>query len=165
MQRVRHDWATELNWTDMTDWCYFWSLRVFLLSWTLSTYLEILYVFLTQFHIFLQKRDQSWVFIGRTDVEAETPVLWPPDAKSWLIGKDRDAGKDWGQEEKGTREGEMLDGITASMDMGFGGLRELVMDSEAWCAVIHGVAKSRTWLSHWTERILNFEAYIPLPRP
>ena len=51
--------------------------------------------------------DQSWVFIGRTDVEAETPVLWPPDAKSWLIGKDPDAGKDWGQEKKRTKEDEM----------------------------------------------------------
>ena len=53
------------------------------------------------------KGNQSWVFIGRTDVEAETPVLWPPDAKSWLIGKDPDAGKDWGQEEKGTTEDEV----------------------------------------------------------
>ena len=51
---------------------------------------------------------QSWVFIGRTDAEAETPILWPPDAKSWLIGKDPDAGKDWGQEEKGTKEDEMV---------------------------------------------------------
>ena len=54
------------------------------------------------------KGDQSWVFIGRTDVEAETPVIWPPDAKSWLIGKDPDAGRDWGQEEKGTTEDEMV---------------------------------------------------------
>ena len=54
------------------------------------------------------KGDQSWIFIGRTDVEAETPVLWPPDAKSWLIGKDTDAGKDWRQEEKGTTEDEMV---------------------------------------------------------
>ena len=54
------------------------------------------------------KGDQSWVFIGRTDVEAETPVLWPPDAKSWLVGKDPDAGKDWGQEGKGTTEDEMV---------------------------------------------------------
>ena len=53
------------------------------------------------------KGDQYWVFIGRTDVEAETPVLWPPDVKSWLIRKDPDAGKDWGQEEKGTTEDEM----------------------------------------------------------
>ena len=54
------------------------------------------------------KGDQSWVFIGRTDVEAETPILWSPDAKSWLIWKDPDAGKDWGQEEKGTTEDEMV---------------------------------------------------------
>ena len=53
------------------------------------------------------KGDQSWVFIGRNDVEAETPTLWPPDVKSWLTGKDPDAGKDWGQEEKGTTEDEM----------------------------------------------------------
>ena len=52
--------------------------------------------------------DQSWVFIGRADVEAETPILWPPDAKSRLIGKDPDAGRDWGQEEKGTTEDEMV---------------------------------------------------------
>ena len=53
------------------------------------------------------KGDQSWMFIGRTDAEAETPILWPPHAKSWLVGKDPDAGKDWGQEEKGTTEDEM----------------------------------------------------------
>ena len=74
------------------------------------------------------KEDQSWVFIGRTDAEAETPVLWPPDVKNWLIGKDPDAGKDWGQKEKGTTEDEMVDGITDSMGMGLGRLRELVMD-------------------------------------
>ena len=54
------------------------------------------------------KGDQSWVFIGRTDIEAETPIVWPPDTKSWLIWKDSDAGKDWGQEEKGTTEDEMV---------------------------------------------------------
>ena len=53
------------------------------------------------------KGDQSWVFIGRTDAEAETPILWPLRVKSWLIGKDSDAGRDWGQEEKGTTEDEM----------------------------------------------------------
>ena len=62
------------------------------------------------------KGAQSWVFIGRTDAEAETPVLWPPHAKSWLIEKDPDAGKDWGQEEKGTTEGRWLDGITDLID-------------------------------------------------
>ena len=54
------------------------------------------------------KENQSWIFIGRTDAEAETPILWPPDVKNWLTGKDPDAGKDWGQEEKGTTEDEMI---------------------------------------------------------
>ena len=94
--------------------------------------------------------DQPWDFFGRNDAEAETPVLWPPHAKSWLLGKDSDAGRDWAQE-KGTPEDEIaglhpwLDGCDLSE------LRELVMDREAWHAVIHGVTKSQTWLSDWTE--------------
>ena len=78
------------------------------------------------------KRDQSWVFIGRIDVETETPILWPPDAKSWFIWKDPDAGKDWRQEEKGTTEDEMVGwhhqlnghrtGWTPGVDDGHGGL-------------------------------------------
>ena len=84
------------------------------------------------------KGDQSWVFIVRTDAEAETPILWPPDAKSWLIWKDPDAGKDWGQE-KGTAEDEMTD----SVDMSFSKLWEIVKDREAWWAAVHGSQRVR----------------------
>ena len=97
------------------------------------------------------KGDQSWVFIGRTDAKAETPILWLPHAKSWLIGKSPDAGRDWGQEEKWTIEDGMAGWHHRLDGMGLGRLRELVIDREAWHAEIHGVAKSRTWLSDWTE--------------
>ena len=95
--------------------------------------------------------DQSWVFFGRTDAEAETPILWTPHAKSWLIGKDPDAGRDWGQEEKEATEDEMAGWHHRLNGCEFEWTPELAMDREAWRAAIHGVTKSRTLLSDWTD--------------
>ena len=85
------------------------------------------------------------------DTEAETSILWPPDAKNWLIGKDPDAGKDWRWEEKGWQRMRWLDGITDSIDTGLSRLQESVTDREDWRVAVHGVTKSWTRLSDWTE--------------
>ena len=95
------------------------------------------------------KENQSWIFIGGTGAVAEAPILWPPDVKSWLIGKDPDAGKDWRQEEKGWQRTKWLDGITDSMDMSLRKLQEMVKDREAWRTTVHGATKSWIWLSNW----------------
>ena len=97
------------------------------------------------------KGNQSWIFIGRTDAEAEAPILWSPDVKNWLIWKDPDAGKDWRQEEKGMAEDEMVGWHYQLINMSLSRFQKLVLDRETWCATVHGITKNWTQLSDWTE--------------
>ena len=112
-------------------------------------------------------KDQSWMFIGRSDVEAETPILWPPDVKSWLIGKDPDAGKDWGQEEKGTTEDEMvgwhhrLDGHGFGWTPGVGDGQGGLVCCSSWCHKESDTTEQLNWTElkygisrqHWARTI------------
>ena len=99
------------------------------------------------------KGNQPWIFIGRTDAGAEASILWPSDVKSWLIGKDPDAEKVWGQEEKGVREDEKVGWHHWLNGHEFEQPRSDSKDREAWHAAIHGAEKSQTWLSNWTTMI------------
>ena len=138
-----HVWMRELDceegWAPK-NWC-FWTV---MLEKTLESPLDC-----KEIQSVHSEGDQLWDFFGRNDAKAETPVLWPPHVKSWLIGKDSDAGRDWGQKEKGMTEDEMV-GWHHWLDGRLGELQELVMDREAWRAAIHGVANSRIWLSDWS---------------
>ena len=98
------------------------------------------------------KGNKFWIFIGRTDAEAETPILWPLDANNWLIWKDPNAGKDRIQERRGHLKMRWLDGISYSMDMSLSELQELVMDRDTWCPAIRGVSRNGTGLSSFDSK-------------
>ena len=134
----------EESWA-LKNWCFWtvvWESRLLRVSWTARISNQS-----------ILKDDQSWVFIGRTDAEAETPVLWPPHAKSWLIGKDPDAGRDWGQEEKGMTEDEMagwhhrLDGHEFEWTLGVGDGQGGMACCDSWG---HKESDTTEWLN-WTE--------------
>ena len=142
----KEGWALE-------NWC-FWTV---VLEKTLQSHLHS-----EEIKLFNPRGSYPWIFIGMTDAEAESSILWPPVGKSQLIGKDSDAGKGWKQKEKGKIEDEM-DGIIKTMDVSLHKLWEKVKDRETWHAAVHRVTKIQTQLSDWTTiTTLVTSSLIPL---
>ena len=141
-----HVWMCDLDYKESwapTNWC-FWTV---VLEKTLESPLDC-----KEIQPVHPKGDQSWIFISRTDAETEIPILWPPDEKNWLIEKTLMLGNIEGRRRRGQQKIRWLNGITGWMDMNLSKLWELVMDSEAWYAVVHWVTKTE-WL-FWTGTFL-----------